>query len=224
MRWPVHGWKIAMAFAAVATAVAVVWQWPQWPTLGMREENVSTLAKDEIVVVRTMGGRLQVSTLVKNEEFRWQTSWTCPFIDCGELLGKTVSEVRVPVHYTFAIPLASEWRLRFRGNDFELRVPKEEPNVPPGLDTSKLEMRTSTGWTSPSAAENEISLLKHLGPELARRAVRADYASAQREEARKTVAEFARKWMVEQHAGKADLPIKVFFADEPLQTPAASAP
>ena len=47
--------------------------------------------------------------------------------------------------------------------------------------------------------------------------MRADYASAQREAARKTVAEFARKWMVEQRAGKADLTIKVFFADEPLQ-------
>jgi hypothetical protein len=46
--------------------------------------------KDEIVVVRPIAGRLQVSTLIKNEEFKWQTSWTCPFIDCGELFGKTV--------------------------------------------------------------------------------------------------------------------------------------
>jgi hypothetical protein len=227
MKWPTHGRKILMALAAVAIAAVAVWQWPTWPPGGTKEEKVTTLAKDEIVVVRTVGGRLQVSTLIKNEEFRWQTSWTCPFIDCGELFGKTVSEVRVPVHYTFAIPMASEWQLKFRGKHFELRVPKEEPNLPPGLETSKLEIRTSKGWTSPDATQNQISLLKQLGPELARRAVRPDYASAQRDAARKTVAEFARKWMAEQSAPSKNLanyPIKVFFADEPVQAPAAESP
>jgi len=180
------------------------------------EVKIPKLAKDEIVTVRTKGGRLQVSTLVKNEEFVWQTSWTCPLIDCGKHLPKTVSEVRLPVHYTFAIPLAKEWSLKFRGEYFELKAPKEEVNLPPGLELSKLEMKTNKGWISPDAADNQASLMKHLGSELAARAARADYLSAQRDEARKTVAEFARKWMVEQGLGKgkADYPIKVFFEGE----------
>ena len=38
-------WKltIAMAFAAVITAVVVVYQ---WPTVSTREEKIATLAKD----------------------------------------------------------------------------------------------------------------------------------------------------------------------------------
>ena len=216
MNLPTFGWKAtAMVLAAV---VAVLLVWPSgWPRLtGKTEVRVPKLDKDEIVVVRTKGGKLEVSTLVKNEEFRWQTSWTCPLIDCSNYLPKTVSEVRLPVHYSFTIPLASEWRLKFRGEYFELKVPKERPNLPPGFEVGKLELRTTKGWLSPDVAENQISLLKHLGPELAERAVQPAYLSAQRDEARKTVAEFARKWMVEQGRGKdkADYPIKVFFEGE----------
>jgi hypothetical protein len=212
MRLPTFGWKlIALVFAAVIAVLVV------WPRLMGKtgEEKVSTLDMDAIVVVRTKGGKLQVSSLVKNEEFAWQTSWTCPLIDCNSL-PKTVSEVRLPVHYTFAIPLASEWNLKFRGTHFELNVAKEEANIPPGLEVDKLEMRTSKGWFSPNVAENQISLMKHLGPELATRAVKSSYVSAQRDEARKTVAEFARRWMVEQGVGKdkADYPINVLFEGE----------
>jgi hypothetical protein len=213
MKLPTSSWKLFAVLLAAVIAVLVV-----WPRLmGKTEEvKVSKLDKDAIVVIRTKGGKLQVSTLVKNEEFSWKTSWTCPLIDCSNYLPKTVSEVRLPVHYTFAIPLASEWSLKFRGEYFELVVPKEAANIPPGLEVEKLEMRTTKGWFSPNVAENQILLMKQLGPELATRAVQPSYLSAQRDDARKTVAEFARKWMVEQGAGKdkADYPIKVFFEGE----------
>ena len=216
MKSPTLPWKLT---AAVATAVAVaVIAFVLLPRLAIKtkEESIPSLATDEVVVLRTTGGKLQVSTLIKNEEFRWQTSWECPLIDCSEIFAKTVSLVRLPVHYTFAIPLAGEWNLKFRGDYFELRVPNEAANIPPGLELRKLEMETRKGWTSPNTAENQISLMKHLGPELAKRAMNPAYVSAQREQARKTVAEFARKWMLEQGAGKgkAEYPIKVFFEGE----------
>jgi hypothetical protein len=216
MRLPTSGWKLIAV--AVVTAVVCIAAVVAWHRLAVRTEEVkvSRLARDEIVVIRTKGGRLQASTLVRNEEFGWQTSWDCPLVDCGRFLPRTLSEVRLPVHYTFAIPLANEWRLKFRGEYFELVVPREEVNIPPGLEVSKLEMRTTKGWLSPDVAENQLSLMKHLGPELASRAARPEYLAAQRDDARKTVAEFARKWMVEQGAGKdkADYPIKVFFEGE----------
>ena len=182
----------------------------------IEELRVPMLAKDEIVILRTPGGKLQVSTLVKNEEFSWQTTYTCPIANCGSLFGKTVSKVRVPVHYTYAIPLAAEWSLTRKKTYFELTVPKELAIVPPGIDMQKFEVETTKGWLSPSGAKNQVSMLKHLGPELESRARRSDYVAAQREEARKTVSEFARKWMVEQGAGKdkKDLPVKVIFEGE----------
>jgi hypothetical protein len=217
MMWlPTFGWKwLAMVVAVVAAGLLAVVLLPKF-TVGEEGVQVPKLAKDEIVVVRTKGGKLQVSTLIKNEEFAWQTSWTCPLVNCGTWLPKTVTEVRVPVHYTFSIPLASEWSLRSRGEYFELTVGKEEANVPPAIELAKLELRTEHGWLSPNVAANQVSLMKHLGPELAARAKRPDYVSSQRDEARKTVAEFARKWMIEQGAGKdkADYPIKVILEGE----------
>ena len=85
---------------------------------GLKENSLPVLAKDEIVILRTPGGMLEVSTLVRNEEFRWQTTYTCAPLDCGRIFGATISDVRVPVHYTYRIPLATEWKLQLNVDHF----------------------------------------------------------------------------------------------------------
>lgn len=177
------------------------------------QTSVTRLDTDKILVLRTPGGMLEVSTLVKNEKFGWETKHSCPLINCGSLLGATVTEIRVPVHYRYRIPLAPNWTLTPKGNYYELIVPKEEPALPPAVDFSKMEMRTQKGWLSPSTQKNREALLRQLGPELARRATQGHYIDAQREQASKTVVEFAGKWMNEQGAEKShkSLPIKVTF-------------
>ena len=57
-------------------------------------------------------------------DFGWQVSHTCPLIDCGELLGKTTSEIRVTAHYTYRIPLEAHWTLRLEKDHYELVVPQ----------------------------------------------------------------------------------------------------
>ena len=81
------------------------------------------------------------------------------------------------------------------------------------VDLQKMELQTTRDWLSPSKAHNREVLLRELQPELARRALLPQYADAQREQARKTVAEFAQKWMREQGSAKAPA-VKVRFADE----------
>jgi hypothetical protein len=180
------------------------------------ESRVTHLAKDEIRVIRTPGGMLEVSTLIRNEEFGWSSQHTCPLIDCGALFKPTVTEIRLPVHYTYRIPLAQSWTLRSKETYYELTVPREEPQVPAAPDFTKMEMRTSKGWLSPSAMNNRESLVRQLGPELARRATQQHYIDAQREDARKTVLEFASKWMKEQsvESNPKSLPIRVIFSGE----------
>jgi hypothetical protein len=134
-------------------------------------------------------------------------------INCGDLLGTTVSEIRVPVHYTYRVPLSQTWTLNSDGARYTLIVPSEEPSVPVAMDFGKMEIRTDKTWFSPSVKENRENLLRQLGPELARRSMQQHYIDAQREEARKTVAEFADKWMKEQGKQK-QLPVKVIFKDE----------
>lgn len=183
---------------------------------GIKEKAEPVLVLDEIIVLRTPGGMLEVSTLVRNEEFKWSTSHACPVIDCGKLLGKTVSQLRVPVHYTYRIPLAANWTLKRKGDHYELVVPAEVPASPAAPDLSKLEIQTERGWLAPNAAQNRVSLLTHFGGEIDRRALQSTYIHAQREAARKTVGEFARKWMIEQGKGTmaATLAITVVFPGE----------
>ena len=212
-RWGSLGLRTRYAIGVIVVVVTYFYLHRAAWIEGIR---VPMLAKDEIVVLRTPGGKLQVSTLVKNEEFAWQTTYTCPIANCASLFGKTVSKVRVPVHYTYAIPLAAEWSLKRKKTYLELTVPKELAIVPPGIEMQNFEVETTKGWLSPSGAKNQVSMLKHLGPKLEAKAIRPEYVSAQREEARKTVGEFARKWMVEQGAGKdkMDFPVKVLFEGE----------
>lgn len=178
------------------------------------------LARDEVVVLRTPGGMLEVSTLIKNEEFAWRTTFNCPLISCKNLIKPTVSEIRVPVHYTYRVPLAETWTLTPKGSYWELTVPEEEPKLPAAIDFTKMETRTDKGWFSPNARENRETLLRQLGPELGRRAGQHHYLQAQREDARKTVSEFAQKWVSEQGDGKRlqGRQIKVLFKGEATPT------
>lgn len=205
-----------MGLTVVALVLVVVGAL-YWKSQGStpNEVQVHQLAKDEIIIVRTPGGMIEVATLIKNEDFSWSTQHTCPFADCS-FLGKTISKLRLPVHYTYRIPLAASWTLKLRDGHYELRVPGFVPKLPVAFDTAKIEATTDKGLLAPNKADHRESMIKHLGPELDRRATQKTYVDSQREIARKTVGEFARKWMIEQSkdANKADLPIKVFFADE----------
>lgn len=179
------------------------------------ETQIRRLAKDEILLIRTPGGMLEVATLKKNEEFVWSTKRICPVINCDGLIKPTITEVRIPAFYTYRIPLSENWTLKNKETHYELIVPSEQPSLPVAMDFTKMEMKTNRGWFSPNANANRESLLRHLGPELAQRSLQKHYFDAQEEIAQKTVVEFAEKWMKEQGSEKKrlDIPIKVIFRD-----------
>ncbi|MBU1440143.1 MAG: hypothetical protein KJ832_02395 [Gammaproteobacteria bacterium] len=182
---------------------------PAW--LRSVQQKIFALDPAQVVVLRTPGGFLEVSTLVKSEEFGWRSSYTCLWRDCGWLMGERVGRIRVPVYYTYRIPLAQNWTLRLEGDSYVLGVPAPQPLLPPGLDTAKAEFTsTQGGLLAPSAAANQANLLKNLGPELAQRAQRVDYLQQQMPAAEKTVKEFAEKWMKEQLKSPAR-PVRVEF-------------
>ena len=198
-RFPVL-WTIAAISVGVAGALLYVRGMP-WRSTG---EQVRMLDPVQVVVLRTPGGFLEVSTLMKNEEFRWRSSYTCMGQDCGGLLGERIGQIRVPVHYTYRIPLAETWTLTLDGDAYVLSVPAPQPLLPPGIETQKAEITSERGGlVAPPAAGNQAMLLKNLGPELAQRAQRIEYLNQQMPAAKKTVQEFAEKWMKEQMPGPA---------------------
>lgn len=176
----------------------------------LAQERLGILDPDRIVVVRTPGGLLQVSSIEKAEEFGWKTAWQCPLVDCAGFVPPTVSRIRVKATYVYVVPLAAQWKLEPRGDHYELRVPPLQLQEPVGFSTHDLQIQTTTTWASPPVDGNREQLLRNLGPELASRGRQLEYLRAQREAAAKTVEEFARKWMREQGL-KADKPLKVQF-------------
>lgn len=205
-RFPVL-WTIAALAAGVAGALLYTRGLP-W---GSTQEEVRMLDPAQVVVLRTPGGFLEVSTLVKTEEFGWRSSRTCPWIDCSALLGQRIGRIRVPVHYTYRMPLADTWTLTLDGDVYVLSVPAPQPLLPPGIDTQKAQITSERGGLlAPGAAANQENLLKNLGPELAQRAQRIEYLQQQMPAAEKTVREFAEKWMKEQRT-EPTRPVRVEF-------------
>lgn len=197
-------WSVAVLALALVAAVG----WSRW---GTSERAVTQLDPAQVRIVRTPGGMLEVATLQKVEQFGWQVSHTCPLVDCGELLGKTTSEIKVTVHFTYRIPLEPQWTLRFDSDHYALVVPPLEAKTPVAFDTSSIQIRTEKGgWLSPAAGPNREAVVRHLGSELARRAEQPAYKRLAEQGAAATVAEFANKWMKEQF-GAAGHPVRVNF-------------
>jgi len=201
---------------AVVIAAGGAWLATREGPFGRLAHEVHVLDPSQVVVLRTPGGFLDVSTLVKIEAFGWRSSRTCLWRDCGWLLGERLGTIKVPVHYTYRIPLADTWTLEPEGDGYVLSVPAPAPLLPPAIEIGKAEFRSERGGLlAPGMAANQEILLRNLGPELARRAQRLEYLRMQMPAAESTVGEFAQKWMKEQIGGtERPVRVKVRMADE----------
>lgn len=196
-------WFVAAGVLAAAAAAWFAWR--------PHPDSLATLDPDRIVLLRTPGGFLEVGALEKAEEFGWSSRYTCPLVDCPQLLTPTISRIRVRARFVYRVPLAAEWKLVPRGDHYELTVPEPQLQVPVAFHTSDMQIQTvENSWLSPPAAPNREAVVRHLGPELARRGADPAYLHAQRSNAEKTVQEFARKWMIEQ-GGQPAAPVRVTF-------------
>ncbi|MBC7380913.1 MAG: hypothetical protein H7346_26245 [Burkholderiaceae bacterium] len=211
--------RVLMPLIYFVVLVALVVMTVRWLLPKSHEQKVVKLDPAAVVVMNTEGGMLEVSTLTKVEEFTWKSSFTCVIriIDCSSILAPSTSRIRVPVHYTYRVPLNGTWTLKLEKDHYVLEVSALEPKMPPAIELSKMEIETKRGWLSPSARANEEAMLRNLGAELAQRATQQHYLDFQRDAAQKTVLQFASKWV--KREGKRDdlamLPIAVRFGNSP---------
>ncbi len=174
----------------------------------------------EMLVMRTPGGLLEVSTIRAEERFDSTTSHTV----LGVSVGRTVAQIRVPTVYRYHIPLAKEWNVRLSGNTLVVLAPPVRPSLPVAIDTGRLESFSSGIWSPITGADAVASLQTSITARLAEKAKSERLVLVQREAARQTVEEFVGKWIVGQTRWKdLDRPnVFVFFEDEPLGQRAAS--
>ena len=132
-------------------------------------------------------------------------------------LGETVAEIRVPVTYRYHLRLGDDWRLAIDEHTCVVHAPQIRPSLPPAIDTSRMIKRSDGGWLRFNAAEQLEQLERDLTPTL----VDERHLDAVREQARRTVAEFVRSWLLMEDHWREDRfrSIVVLFPDDSFGQP-----
>lgn len=182
---------------------------------GDRQFQLEYATVDQLEVIRTKGGLLQVSSIRAPESF----SATKPHNLLGFDLGPTTTQIRVPAVFTYQIELAPEWKVRIRPDRTVVVIaPPAKPLLPVAIDTSRLEGFAGGRWSLLTGNAELAALQKTITQTLAVKAGSPSYIKFQREAARETTAEFIHKWLVTQERWK-DIrgsAISVYFADEEI--------
>lgn len=175
-------------------------------------------------LARTPGGTLELATATSTETLTRTDEKTIAWDMI--YLGKTVSEISVPVTYRYHLNLRDAWKLEVSGSTCIVRAPAIRPTLPPAIHTDRMQKRSAAGWARFDAAEQLAELERSLTPRLARHAADPRRLALVREECRKTVGEFVRDWLLREDHWRRDrfTSIKVVFADEPETKPELATP
>lgn len=187
--------------------------------------NITKTFVAAIPEVSTTGsGNLELATSEQVETFRAEDEKSVLWDKL--YLGKTVSELRVPVTYRYHLRLADPWRLDVSGQTCVVMAPPVRPSLPPAIHTDRMEKKSDAGWGRFNAAEQMTELEKSVTPALSQYANDERHLALVRELCRKTVAEFVQAWLLKEDQWRNDRfhTIKVIFADETPANPERVAP
>jgi hypothetical protein len=208
--------KKLISYLVVALGAALLAVWAYRSLTARQDIVLSSPLTDEMMVMRTKGGMLEVSRITAREVFDGAYANEFLFMN----FEPTVARIRVPVVYTYRIPLARDWSVMRFGQDFAVVAPKVEPSLPVAVDLSKMEKNASGTWSLLTGTQSLDAAERALTQKLAIKSRSAAYIQLQRDSARATVAEFVRKWLVTQTQYQHVDPdrVHVFFADEQIAT------
>ena len=178
--------------------------------------NITRTFVAAIPEISTTGsGNLELATSEQVETFRAEDEKSVLWDKL--YLGKTVSEIRVPVTYRYHLRLADAWQLDVSGQTCVVVAPAVRPSLPPAIHTDRMEKKSEAGWGRFNALEQMADLEKSVTPTLSQYAGDTKHAALVREQCRKTVAEFVKAWLLKEDHWRTDRfhTIKVIFADEP---------
>ncbi len=167
-------------------------------------------------IAATQGDILEVATMQTDETITKADNKSAfnNFIS----LGTTVSEIRTPVVYRYHIKLSDAWDMSVVDGHCTVKAPAMRPSLPPAIRTEGMEKKSEAGWLRFNADENLANLEKNLTAALERRAGNKTHLDLVREAARKSVAEFVKKWLLTQQTAEAGQirSITIIFPDETL--------
>src|SRR5437667_5946298 len=165
-------------------------------------------------ITSTGAGNLELATSDQTETFRAEDEKSI-FWD-KLYLGKTVSEIRVPVTYRYHLRPADPWRLDVSGQTCIVLAPGIRSSLPPAIHTDKWEKNSDAGWGRFNAREQMAELEKSITPTLSGYASDPKHLALVRAQCRQTVAEFVKTWLLKEDQWRTDRfhTIIVIFSDE----------
>jgi len=131
-------------------------------------------------------------------------------------LGTTITEIKVPATFRYHIKLSDPWKLEVREQQCIVIAPALQATTPVAIHTNEIEKRSDEGWARFNADEQMAGLEKSLTPRLNIHARSKEHMNVIREQARKSVAEFVRQWLLKEDHWREDRfsTIHIIFADE----------
>jgi len=187
-----------------------------WAPFSRTQGETRSAPGDEILVMRTRGGLLEVSRVEATEVFDARFVYEV----LGIAIGETVPRIRVPAVYRYHVELAPAWNVLRTGDRFTVVAPPVKPTLPVAVDLGRMERDVAGSWVLlPFTADRDLDdLQRTITAKLAARASGPAYLQLQREHARQTVTEFVHKWLLTQAPWQsATQPrLEVYFADEPI--------
>ena len=219
--WLTLRWPVALVLTA-AIVVGGAWMLVRSPPPLASVEVTTAFTSYLPTVSRTPGGLLDVATLTTTEVFsrtdRRTAAWG--WVD----LGTTISEIRAPVTTRYHVPLAGDWEVVISGNICRVTAPALRPSLPAAIHTDKLTKRVEASWLRFDAEDRLDALQRDLTPMASRMAGDPAHLALVREDARRTVEEFVRTWLLTEQDWVDDAfhVVIVRFADE--DAPSVSDP
>ena len=168
----------------------------------LRSVDAEAIAKDFVAslptIFRTPGGNLEVAGITATETITSSDTATVPYFNWRIPGATTTVIIHVPVVYRYHVQVFDPWNIRIRDHTCVILAPALRPTLPPAIQTDKMEIRTFEGPLSFEGKEKQAKLLQSLTPLLVANATDTTRVKLVREEARKTVAEFVRTWLLQR--------------------------
>ena len=160
-------------------------------------------------------GRLELASLDAVETFRSEDNLRIWWDHLS--LGTTVSEISVPVTYRYHLKLDGDWKLSVSNQTCLVTAPPIRPTLPPSIHTGRMKKTTQNGWARFNADDQLEHLEKGLTANLVQYARDENRLLIVREEARKTIANFVRNWLLREDHWRDDRfhSVIVRFSGEP---------
>jgi hypothetical protein len=152
--------------------------------------------------------------ITRNETDRKEYRFSHPWLMNGKTLSSAVMEVRAPVTYSYYVDMKGPWKIISEGETLSIVAPKIRVGEP-ATDLSRLDTHIDSGKFIFNEAEKLEELRKQFYADMIKKGTSREYMDSVREDARRSLAEFANGWILAELSRKYPVKyISVRFEDE----------